>query len=534
MDLSHTPWPKELADRYRALGYWADVPLTDILTQQVAARPDAVALICLERKFTYRQLDVLSGQLAQALKQRGLQPGDTALVQLPNIAEFYIVFFALLKIGITAVNALYSHQRLELRAYAKQLKPKLLIGDSAHCLFSDARFFSELQSENHQLDTVVMCGQSDFAENLDAMLQEQCLSEEAHTYADQVAFFQLSGGSTGTPKLIPRTHNDYYYSVRRSAELCRLSAQTRFLCALPAAHNFPLSSPGALGVFYCGGTVVLAPGPEAPICFSLIEQHQITMTALVPAAVSIWLQAAEHRRSQLSSLRLLQVGGASFPHSIARRVRAELGCELQQVFGMAEGLVNYTRLDDGAEKVLGTQGKPMCEHDEVRVVDSQGQDVAPGSTGMLITRGPYTVRGYYRAPHHNRNAFDENGFYFTGDLVQLDDDGYIRVVGRVKDQINRGGEKIAAEEIEALLVQNEFVSQAALIAIPDEIMGEKSCACVVVHGDVRAVTLRKFLREKGIAEYKLPDRFRFLDKLPLTAVGKIDKRTLRLMVDSPI
>ncbi|XLM21699.1 AMP-binding protein, partial [Chromobacterium piscinae] len=348
---------------------------------------------------------------------------------------------------------------------------------------------------------------------------------------DEVAFFQLSGGSTGTPKLIPRTHNDYFYSVRRSAEICALGPHTRFLCALPAPHNFPLSSPGALGVFHAGGAVALAASPEPLACFELIERHQVNIAALVPPAVALWLQAAPGREAQLQSLRLLQVGGASFAESMARQVPAVLGCKLQQVFGMAEGLVNYTRLDDSDDIVFGCQGRPMSDGDEVKVVDEAGHAVPTGTPGMLATRGPYTFRGYYQAPEHNARVFDNEGFYYSGDMVVADENGYLRVVGRVKDQINRGGEKIAAEEIEHLLLQHPQVAQAALVAMPDAMLGEKSCAFIVPRGDgLKSVALRRFLREHGVADYKLPDRFELLDTLPLTHVGKIDKQTLRGML----
>ncbi len=184
---------------------------------------------------------------------------------------------------------------------------------------------------------MLVLGTSDFADELSALMSEEGDTDLQPSSASDVAFFQLSGGSTGTPKLIPRTHNDYYYSVRRSAEICRLDPQTRYLCALPAGHNYLLSSPGALGVFHAGGTVVLALDPEPSRCFDLIERHAVTMAALVPSAVALWLQAAPGRRAQLASLRLLQVGGASFAEALARRVPQELGCRLQQVFGMAEG-----------------------------------------------------------------------------------------------------------------------------------------------------------------------------------------------------
>lgn len=531
--IAFTAWPDELAQRYRDAGYWQDLPLTQLLTQRSEAAPDAVALICGERQFSYAQLDQLSDQLAAGLSRKGLKEGDTALVQLPNVAEFYVVYFALLKLGVAPVNALFSHQRLELAEYCRQLQPALVIASCEHALFETDSFLNELAVISPGLKCSLMLGENVAeANSLDCLMAVPVLPDElaelAPSPADQVAFFQLSGGSTGTPKLIPRTHNDYYYSVRRSAEVCQLTEHTRYLCALPAAHNFPLSSPGALGVFYAGGTVVLAKSPEAGHCFELIQAHQITMTGLVPSAVNLWLQVAALHGEKLASLQLLQVGGASFAQSLARRVPAELGCQLQQVFGMAEGLVNYTRLDDDDRHRFTTQGSPMSTGDEIRVVDALGQEVAAGVTGLLMTRGPYTFRGYYNAPEHNASAFDAGGFYCSGDLVQRAEDGYLRVVGREKDQVNRGGEKIAAEEVENLLLSHPAITQAALISVPDNLLGEKTCACLVVtNNGVRPAQLRRYLRGLGVASFKLPDRFQLLDSLPLTAVGKTDKRQLQ-------
>ena len=530
--LPFTPWPPALAEVYRQHGLWLDVPLTDILQRQHDS--DSTAVICGARNFSYADLDRLSNNLAAHFIRHGLGVGDTALVQLPNIAEFYIVFFALLKAGIAPVNALFSHQKLELGAYASQLNPALLIVSHEHALFTDGEFTAELKALAPALELICRTGMCDFALSLDYLLDDDC-GQPVHHASDaaEVAFFQLSGGSTGTPKLIPRTHNDYYYSVRRSAEICGLSAATRYLCALPAAHNYPLSSPGALGVFYAGGCVVLARDPEPLRCFALIEQHDVSMTALVPSAVILWLQAVPGHEQQLVSLKLLQVGGASFAEALARRVPAELGCQLQQVFGMAEGLVNYTRLDDSEQRVFTTQGRPMSGADEVRVLDPETlQPVAHGHAGMLLTRGPYTFRGYFNAPQHNAHVFDAEGFYISGDLVQQDEHGYLTVVGRLKDQINRGGEKIAAEEIENLLLRHPQVLQAALISVPDALLGEKSLACIVTRkkegqSELKPLELRKYLRAQGLAEYKLPDRFQFMTTLPLTAVGKTDKKQLR-------
>lgn len=535
MSIEFTPWPEELAQRYRAKGYWIGEPLSAILGRQRSLCPDATAIVCGERRFSYGELDRQSSALAQQLSHRGLRSGDTALVQLPNVAEFYLVFFALLKMGVVTVNALFSHSRLELLAYAEQIAPRLMIGSAQHVLFGNGDFLTALRERCPMLEHVIIDGDEELGENLQALLKAQV--DTAHqllpTAAGGVAFFQLSGGSTGTPKLIPRTHDDYYYSVRRSVEICRLNAQTRYLCALPAPHNFPLSSPGALGVFCAGGRVVLARDPGPMTCFPLIRQHRVNFTSLVPPAVALWLQAAPQFAGHLASLRVLQVGGAKLSENLARRIPQELGCRLQQVLGMAEGLVNYTDLDDDDERIFTTQGRPMSPDDEVRVVDRQGNPVGSDAAGELITRGPYTFRGYYRSPEYNAAAFDAEGFYRSGDLVQMTRDGYLKVVGREKDQINRGGEKIAAEEIENLLLKHQGIVHAALVSMPDAVMGEKSCAFLVVSDlKLKPLMLRKYLRHLGVADYKLPDRFEFIDQLPVTPVGKIDKQHLRERIQS--
>ncbi|WP_387466519.1 (2,3-dihydroxybenzoyl)adenylate synthase [Photorhabdus sp. RM323S] len=521
-------WPKALEQRYRQCGYWIDLPLSDILTRQ--SNNGQIALICGDRQFSYAELNLLVDSLAAALQRQGVKRGQTALVQLGNEAEFYIVFFALLRLGVVPVNAIFSHQRSELCAYADQINPALLIADRNHSLFSDDNFIDELRARTPSLCHVVLRGDNDSILDFETRLVEDADDFIANpTPADEVAFFQLSGGSTGTPKLIPRTHNDYYYSIRASAEICQFNAETRYLCALPAAHNFPMSSPGALGAFYSGGQVILANNPSADCCFPLIQQHQVNVTALIPPAVSVWLEAIalSGNCDALKSLRLLQVGGARLSESLARRIPKEMECQLQQVFGMAEGLVNYTRLDDDEQHIFTTQGCPTSQDDEVWVADNDGNPVPPGVAGRLMTQGPYTFRGYYLSPQHNQQCFDSNGFYCSGDLVIMAPDGYLQVVGREKDQINRGGEKIAAEEIENLLLRHPDVVYAALVAIPDSLMGEKSCAFVVLRKPIKAVVLRRYLREQGIADYKLPDRFEPVPSLPITPIGKIDKQQLR-------
>ncbi|ERK08011.1 2,3-dihydroxybenzoate-AMP ligase siderophore [Pantoea sp. AS-PWVM4] len=528
MSIPYNRWPDELAARYREKGYWLDVPMTDILARQ--QQNDAIAVIDGERQISYREMDQLTDNLAAALQRRGLKTGDTALVQLGNVADFYLTLFALFKIGVAPVNALFSHQRTEMTAYAAQIEPVLLIADRTHPLFADDSFIDVLCRSHPSLQQVILRNDTQPENTLETLLAESVGDfTPTPSAGDEVAFFQLSGGSTGTPKLIPRTHNDYYYSIRGSVDICAVTDRTRYLVALPAAHNFPMSSPGALGVFYAGGQVVLAADPSATLCFPLIEKHQITDTGLVPPAVSLWLQAIQEWGSnkQLASLERMQVGGAKLGETLASRIQQEIGCRLQQVFGMAEGLVNYTRFDDDEKTILTTQGRPISDDDEVWVADADGNALPVGEVGRLMTRGPYTFRGYYRSPEHNAASFDADGFYCSGDLIEINPQGYITVQGREKDQINRGGEKIAAEEIENLLQRHPDVIHAALVSMNDELMGEKSCAFIVASQPIKPVALRRHLRELGVAEFKLPDRITCVDALPLTPVGKVDKKRLR-------
>lgn len=565
-----TPWPEDFARLYRELGYWRGQTLADLLADRARHQPQRLALVCGERRWTYRELHRQSLQLALGLHRLGIQRQDRVIVQLPNVAEFFTVCFALFRLGALPVFALPAHRRAEITHFCELAQAKAWIVAERDGGFDFRELARQVASAVPSLQQVVVWGDagefialdsllatvdepafsqtvlsgtdftgtafSETAPPEDTALVAQALVEKASVEqalpsgpaASDVAFLQLSGGSTGLPKLIPRTHDDYLYSVRASASICALDQNSVYLCALPAAHNFPLSSPGTLGTFYVGGTVVLARRPAPDDCFPLIAKESVTVTALVPPLAMVWLDAASKRSSDLHSLQLLQVGGARFSAEAARRVKPVLGCRLQQVFGMAEGLVNYTRLDDSDDVIATTQGRPISPADEIRVVDDEDQPVLPGEPGHLLTRGPYTIRGYFRADEHNRRAFTADGFYRTGDIVRQLPGGHLVVEGRAKDQINRGGDKVAAEEVENHLLAHPAVHDAALVAMPDAFLGEKTCAFVVTRGDApRAIELLRFLQERGLASYKIPDRIEFIAQLPQTGVGKVNKRELR-------
>ncbi|MFD5055736.1 (2,3-dihydroxybenzoyl)adenylate synthase [Streptomyces tendae] len=525
-------WPAEFAERYRAAGHWRGETFGGMLRERAAAHPERIALVdpAPERRtWTYRELDARADRLAAGFLARGIAKGDRVVVQLPNIGEFIEVVFALFRIGALPVYALPAHRETEISHFCSFTEAVAYVVPDTHAGFDHRDLAARMRERTPGLRHVFVAG--DPGEHT-ALSDVPCEPSgpfdgpEPH----ELAFLQLSGGTTGLNKLIPRTHDDYMYSLRGSDEICGVDGGTRFLVALPAAHNFPMSSPGWLGVLYAGGTVVLAPKPDPGTAFPLIEAERITMTALVPPLALVWTEAAPAAEHDLSSLELTLVGGAKYSEQAARRLEPALGCRLMQVFGMAEGLVNYTRLHDDTETVVTTQGRPISPDDEIRIVDDEDEDVPEGEFGHLLTRGPYTVRGYWRAPEHNRRSFTEDGFYRTGDIVRRLTGGHLVVEGRAKDQINRGGEKIAPEEVENIILAHPSVHDVSVVSVPDAYLGERSLAYVILRGDaepLRPAAIKRFVRERGIAAYKVPDRVEFVEEFPQTGVGKISKKHLR-------
>ncbi|WP_038181212.1 (2,3-dihydroxybenzoyl)adenylate synthase [Vibrio rhizosphaerae] len=528
--LDFTPWPAEYAQYYRKQGYWQDRTLFDCFSATATQSPHAIALVCQNQQYTYQQLQQKIAGLSAGLLALGLKPGDNVVLQMANEPAFYICFFALTLKGIKPILALPAHRHIELSYFCQHAAAKAYICSDQIVGFDSQKQALQLLETCPSLQFAITSGSASHPgiTPLDTLYSAPCYQQ--YSQPGDVAFYQLSGGTTGTSKLIPRTHNDYVYSVIGSIEICRFTPDTNYLCVLPVAHNFPLSSPGSLGVFFSGGSVILGQDSSPKAAFELIERHKVTVSALVPPLALLWMQYAPAAGEDISSLQLVQVGGAKFSQSAAQQLPETLNCQLQQVFGMAEGLVNYTRLDDPLDIIVSTQGRPISPDDEVLVVNEDGEPVPVGQEGQLLTRGPYTIRGYYRAAEHNRRAFNHDGFYSTGDLVRLTQDGNIIVTGRDKDQINRGGEKIAAEEVENLLLQHPDVHDAALIAVPDEFLGERSCAIVVLENQdtpLKPIVLKRFLHEKGLAEYKIPDQIHWITVLPKTPVGKINKKRLR-------
>ena len=521
------PFRPELAAAYRAAGYWTGDSLGSLLRTTAERTPDAPAVLDGGVTLTYADLDRRADRIAAGLLARGLQPGDRVVVQLPNRSEFTEIFFGLLRAGVIPVMCLPAHREAEIGHLADLSGAVGYVIADIVAGFDYRALARTVQAQVPALTHVLVAGD---AGEFIALADVPCDPSGPLPEPDpaDIALLLISGGTTGLPKLIPRTHEDYAYNARASAAVCGLTADDVYLVTLPAAHNFPLACPGILGTVVVGGSITFTEDPSPEAAFAAIERHKVTATALVPPLAQLWSVATEWEEPDLGSLRLMQVGGARLADSNAPDVEANLGARLQQVFGMAEGLLNYTRLDDPNELVFHTQGRPMSPHDEVRVVDENGADVPEGEEGELLTRGPYTIRGYYRAEAHNARAFTADGFYRSGDLVRRLPSGHLVVSGRIKDVINRAGENVACDEVEDHLLAHPAVRHAAAVGVPDDALGERICAVLVTDDGTlpSLVELRSFLLDRGLAPFKLPDQVTGVDTLPVTAVGKIDKRAL--------
>lgn len=537
------PWPKQFADRYMAQGYWENVTLGDVLDRSAWHFPKREALVGTspvsgEVRDTYTDLKRKVDRLALHLLRLGLKPLDRVILQLPNIPEFVYIYFALQKIGAIPVTSLPPHRLSEVGYIAEHTGAKGYVIPSEFRNFNYLELAKDVQEKAPTVGFVMVAGTEApagtvaLAELLEQPIEDQYPEDHLKSLRpepSEVAVFQLSGGTTGRQKVIPHTHNDYLCCCRFSALMVGFSPYSVFLASAPVAHNFSLTAPGLNGTIYYGGKTVLALNPDPETVLSLVEAEKVTYMNGVPTMILLWLNHLEEAHYDLSSLQVIAGGGFRVNPELGRRGRDKLGFPIQQNFGMGEGFHTCTRLDDPEEVILETQGSPLTPGDEFKVVDDRGVQVPVGEMGELWGRGPTVVRGYYNAEEHNREAYDPEGFYKTGDMVIQDDRGNLIVEGRTKDMINRGGEKISAEEVETLIMGHPSVLTTAVVAMPDPIFGEKSCAYVILHPGktLQFEALKEFLMNKQIAKFKLPERLEVVETFPLTSVGKISKVALR-------
>lgn len=528
-------FPPEFAARYRAKGYWQDRSLTSVFAEVFDRFAERVAIIDRDQAVTYAQLKQRSERLALNLLDEGLKPLDRVVVQLPNVVEFAYLYFALQRIGCIPIMALPTHRYREVSQFVE-------LSGATSCATPDkAKDFDyrdmvrRLRAANNRLCMGIVLGE----EAQEFLSLTELIERPSKTSAvrldefaidpEDPAVFQLSGGTTGIPKLIPRTHNDYIYNSQRAAAVTGVGPDKALLNVLPLAHNLPLACPGLQGYLLHGGRVVLSTSTRSEDVFALIERHRVTHIAVVPALLIRLINDPTITKFDLSSLEVIQSGGQRLQPEVRRRTKELIpSVTVQENFGMAEGMLMFVRLDDPEDVRMETVGRPVSPDDEVRLVDDDDRVVPDGEVGEFLARGPYTLRGYFGAPEYNARAFTTDGFYRSGDLMRRHPSGNYMVEGRKKDLINRGGEKISAEEIENLMLTHPSVQNVACVPMPDPVLGERMCAYVILRpgSTLDLAQLVAFLRNQEIARHKLPERLELVDEFPLSPFGKVSKKDL--------
>jgi len=528
-------FPPQFAARYRQKGYWEDRSLRDTFEAVFSKYADRVAIIDRDEVVTYSQLNERAEQLALNLLDEGLRPLDCVVMQLPNVVEFAYLYFALQKIGCIPIMALPAHRFREVSYFVE-------LSDTVACAaldrsrdFDYTELIRRIRAASKTLRLGIILGDTPegFLSLTELIERKPKRSpkelKEISIDPDDPAVFQLSGGTTGVPKLIPRTHNDYLYNSKAAAAVTGVGPDKILLDVLPLAHNLPLACPGLQGFLLHGGKVVLANTTRAADVFPLIERHRVTHVPVVPALLIRWINDPAIEQFDLSSLKVIQSGGQRLQPEVRRRTKELIpSVTVQENFGMAEGMLMFVRFEDPEDVRMETVGRPISPDDEVRLVDDEDNEVAPGEVGEFLARGPYTLRGYYRAPEHNARAFTTDGFYRSGDLMRRHPSGNYLVEGRKKDLINRGGEKISAEEIENLILTHPAVQNVACVPMPDPILGERMCACIILRSG-RTLTLEElvaFLADQEIARHKLPERLEIMEEFPMSPFGKVSKKDL--------
>lgn len=505
--------------------------LFELFENSVKISPQKILILNNEINITYQQALEKIEIASENLLSKGLKFNNIAIIQIQDLLEFIIAFFACLRIGAIPLLALTAHKNKELLNFINTTNSNFIITDSN---FYDQNIIMYKQIINNKNDINIILINKEYSKKYNNNITDfNQIKSKIST--QKTALLLVSGGTTGLNKIISRTHQDYCYNIFCAIKKCFINHDDIYLSILPVAHNFTLACPGILGCIASQAQLVYSNNSSPEYCFNLIEKYKVTFTSIVPSIANIWTKSIKWENFNLNSLRFIQVGGSRFAPIQAKEFDESFNYKLQQVYGMAEGLVCFTNLNDPRKIVWFTQGSPMSEYDQIKVIDENGEQMSIGCNGQLITKGPYTITSYFNAPNHvNKKNFTDDGFYITGDKVKLLKNNTIIVTGRIKDTIIRAGEKIDCTEIEEIAIKHNNIKEAVLIAKKDSLLGEKTCLAIVPTNNKEIPNydeIRDFFINQKIANFKIPDEISIQYKLPKTAIGKLDRKKLTLSLN---
>lgn len=533
--------PVERLLRYVAAGELEEVSLVEALIASFRANHDRVALWTGQGDMTYGELDEITDRLAGALIRLGLAPLSPVLFQMVNTREIVFALIACLKAGLLPVCTLAAHREREIGFIGAHVGARAAFVDGDNPRFDHVAFMQAMRTEVSTLGPIIVArGTSDGAHGLEALIDGITREEAARLVAAvprdpyQVALFQLSGGTTSVSKVIPRMQNDFLLNARRTVSTLGFVSDDVMFNPMPIIHNacmicflFP--------TLLIGATFTIADDMTPESWERLFLAKQPTWVGLIRALFPRFEAMLAIGRVDIRHVR------AFWSPDGSRMMRATYGLPSYAMFGMSEGMNMYTRPGDPDEAMDWTVGRPMSPCDEVRIVKpGTNVEAAEDEIGELTCRGPYTIAGYFDAPERNATAFDEQGYYHTGDLVErrrICGETYYAFAGRGNDVVNRGMEKINCEEVEAAVSTHGAIAECAVVGVPDPVLGERACACLVLRAGFPAPDIQglgQHLGGLGFAKYKWPERIEVVEALPLTKVGKIDKAALREIINSAL
>ncbi|EFO0908840.1 medium-chain fatty-acid--CoA ligase [Escherichia coli] len=518
---------------YRQQGLWGDASLADYWQQTARAMPDKIAVVDNHgASYTYSALDHAASCLANWMLAKGIESGDRIAFQLPGWCEFTVIYLACLKIGSVSVPLLPSWREAELVWVLNKCQAKMFF---APTLFKQTRpvdLILPLQNQLPQLQQIV--GVDKLAPATSSLSLSQIIADNTPlttaitTHGDELAAVLFTSGTEGLPKGVMLTHNNILASERAYCARLNLTWQDVFMMPAPLGHATGFLH-GVTAPFLIGARSVLLDIFTPDACLALLEQQRCTCMLGATPFVYDLLNLLEKQPADLSALRFFLCGGTTIPKKVARECQ-QRGIKLLSVYGSTESSPHaVVNLDDPLSRFMHTDGYAAAGV-EIKVVDDARKTLPPGCEGEEASRGPNVFMGYFDEPELTARALDEEGWYYSGDLCRMDEAGYIKITGRKKDIIVRGGENISSREVEDILLQHPKIHDACVVAMPDERLGERSCAYVVLKAPHHSLSLEEvvaFFSRKRVAKYKYPEHIVVIEKLPRTASGKIQKFLLR-------
>ncbi|MFK3788841.1 AMP-binding protein [Pseudomonas piscis] len=534
--------PQGELERYLREGVLGFQTLVDGFAAIVRQYPDNVALLGPGLRITYRELDQRSTRLAGAFLQQGLQPLDPVVFQLRDSEQLVIAFLACLKAGLIPICTLAAHREREIGYLANLAEARLHIVQGDDAKFDSIGFARKMREATPSLQLIMqvrgpaqdgVLHQDALVDGID-LASAEALLQGVRLDPFQVAVYQLSGGTTGVPKIIPRFHNEYLYNMRAVAQWLDYRADDVLFMPQPMVHNLNMGC--CFGPFLMtGGTITVTPDLQPETLIALIASTRPTWLMLGGPIIARLESAIQDGRVDLGNARGVLVANS------AAKLQKLLGVRTHNVFGITEGVIMFGHREDGAEAHDTTNGRPVSAFDDIRIlVPGTEQDAKPGEIGEPAFKGPYTIHGYFRAEERNRETFTRDGYYRSGDLMYtkvLDGKTYFVFCGRLKDLVSRGGEKINCEEVELAVAGHPAVAAVAAVGYPCPVFDERLCAALVLRDGFAAPTVAElgaFLEDYGLAKFKWPERIEVLEAFPLTASGKLSKEKLREQVKANV